>query len=137
MVVGDVTLGFLYTLESLAPIGDATIGQHIMAWKKRDRQGVHPFVAVTQFNEVIGTASLVVEQKHIHDCGKVGRIEDVAVHKAHQAKGIGKALLQACIDKARKLGCYKVILNCNAALVPYYQQSAFVTNGYEMRLDLQ
>lgn len=41
-------------------------------------------------NRIVGTASLIVERKFTHHCGKVGHIEDVVTDEACRGKGFGK-----------------------------------------------
>jgi len=41
-------------------------------------------------SEVIGAATLVVEQKFIHTCGTRGRLEDVVVSDKYRGKQLGK-----------------------------------------------
>jgi glucosamine-phosphate N-acetyltransferase len=44
--------------------------------------------------EVIGSATLLLEQKFIHNCAKRGRIEDVVVDDRYRGKQLGKNYLQ-------------------------------------------
>lgn len=93
------------------------------------------FVAVEN-DEVVGTATIFIEQKYIHKGGKVGHIEDVAVRPDKQGKGIGQRLVEHLIAFARKENCYKVILDCKADLIPFYEILGFHESDRHMRLDL-
>lgn len=57
---------------------------------------------------IVGTGALVVERKFIHDLGKVGHIEDIAVARDQQGKKLGLRIIQALDFVAEKVGCYKV-----------------------------
>jgi glucosamine-phosphate N-acetyltransferase len=83
----------------------------------------------------VGTATLLVEQKFIHHGGKVGHIEDVAVHRDRQLRGIGTRLVKHATEEARKLGCYKVILDCFERLAPFYARLGYRTFNVGMRND--
>ena len=72
----------------------------------------------------------------IHAGGWVGHIEDVAVHRDHQKKGIGAALIRHAVDEARKLGCYKVILSCFEDRVAFYEGLGFRPHDVGLRIDL-
>ena len=130
----DLCRGFLDTLASLSDV-ELTPAEAVPVLEARRRAGVRTFVARAD-DAVVGTASLVVERKFIHGGGFVGHIEDVAVHRDHQKKGIGAALIRHAVDEARKLGCYKVILSCFEDRVPFYEGLGFRPHDVGMRIDL-
>lgn len=136
---GDLEIGLLETLESLAPVG-LEKGRAGLVAKFRRAMGILTYVATEVVNEqerVVGTASLTIEQKFIHNGGIVGRIEDVAVHKDFMRRGIGKALVQECISRAKSVWCYKVLLSCSDQNIPFYEHLGFTNHENEMRLDLR
>ena len=51
--------------------------------------------------------TLLVERKLIRNAGCAGHVEDVVVDASARGRGVGKALLDALVAKARALGCYK------------------------------
>ena len=87
-------------------------------------------------DRLVGTISLLIEQKFIHKGGLVGHIEDVAVQSDCGGQGIGQALVAHAVEKCRERGCYKVILDCAENLVVFYEKSGFRGAGVFMRLDL-
>ena len=50
---------------------------------------------------------MLVERKLIRNAGCAGHVEDVVVDASARGRGVGKALLDALVAKARALGCYK------------------------------
>ena len=86
-------------------------------------------------DRLVGTISLLIEQKFIHKGGLAGHIEDVAVRSDCGGRGIGQALVAHAVDKCREQGCYKVILDCAENLVDFYGKSGFREAGVFMRLD--
>lgn len=44
----------------------------------------------TRINQLIGSATLVIEHKFIHDCGLRARLEDVVVNNTYRGKQLGK-----------------------------------------------
>lgn len=80
---------------------------------------------------MIGCVSIIIEQKFINNNGRVCHIEDFVIHKDHRNKGIGTKILSFVKEKAKSLGCYKVILNCNKHLVSFYEKNDFTiySNG--------
>src|SRR5580700_3686865 len=88
----DFSNGFLETLGNLSPV-DLTPEEASEIWDRRSAAGIRTVVAEVDAR-VVGTASLIVEQKFIHHGGLVGHIEDVAVHPDFGRRGIGKAVVE-------------------------------------------
>ncbi len=87
-------------------------------------------------NLIVGTITLLIEPKIIHGGSKVGHIEDVVVDKDYRGLGLGTVLINHAVDVAKKMGCYKVILDCSNDMVKFYQKNGFEPKGVCMRLDL-
>jgi glucosamine-phosphate N-acetyltransferase len=130
----DLTRGFAEALSGLAEV-DLNLARLLDVFDTRRRQGIVTFVAVEN-DQVLGTASLLVEQKFIHSGGKVGHVEDVAVNPTFRARGVGRALVDHLVGEARRRGCYKVILNCADYLVGFYAAAGFREASHGMRQDL-
>ncbi len=131
----DLSKGFIETLESLTEVG-LTPQQAIPIFRQRKANGVLTLVVVNSQDQVVGTGSLIIEQKFIHRGGRIGHIEDVAVHPKAQGQGIGTVVIQTLINAARTMKCYKVILGCNDKNVPFYEKQGFYKHDHGMRLDL-
>jgi len=88
--------------------------------------------------QIVGIATLATFQS---PTGVHGWIEDVVVDQGFRHKGIGKALTEACIQKARALGLREVNLTSNPsrqAANKLYQSMGFIqrnTNLYRYPLD--
>jgi glucosamine-phosphate N-acetyltransferase len=130
----DLTHGFLETLAALAEV-DLTPERAGEVLRARLRAGVRTYVACAG-DEVVGTATLLVEQKFIHGGGRVGHVEDVAVRRDCQLHGVGSALVRHVTEQARHLGCYKVILDCFEHLIPFYGRFGYSCHNVGMRKDL-
>jgi len=130
----DLALGFLESLTALAEV-NLSFEAAAEVFRARLRAGVRTYVACVG-DHVVGTASLVLEQKFIHKGGKVGHIEDVAVHPDCRHLRVGSALVEHATQQARKLGCYKVILSCFERLVPFYEGLGYRRHDLGMRIDL-
>jgi len=83
---------------------------------------------------IIGSVTIFIETKIIHNFGKVAHVEDVIVDDTCRGKGLGKMLVQKCIDYAQKLDCYKIILNCSDENIPFYAKCGFSKKENEMAL---
>ena len=88
--------------------------------------------------QIVGTATLATFQS---PTGVHGWIEDVVVDQGFRHKGIGKALTETCIQKARVIGLREVNLTSNPsrqAANKLYQSMGFIqrnTNVYRYPLD--
>lgn len=136
----DLEKGFFQTLSNLTILGrirdDLEQAKKILQEIKS-----YPlykiFVAVKNDNaEIIGSITLLIEQKFIHDGGKAGHIEDVVTRREYEGIGIGSALVSAALAFAREKNCYKVILNCSEKNVPFYEKIGFRRNEISMRYDI-
>ncbi len=133
----DLSRCLVDTLSSLAEVG-LTPQEMRQALEERMRTGIRTYVACDQrTQEVVGTVSLLIEQKFIHRGGKVGHIEDVAVRRGFRGKGLGADLVRFATEEARRLGCYKVILNCFEPLVPFYASLGYRKHDLGMRKDFR
>lgn len=95
----------------------------------------HNFVAV-EGEEIIGTITLHIQKKLIRNGGIAGYIEDVAVKEKFRGNKIGYLLVQKALEKARYLGCYKVILSCFDERINFYERCGFFRECNTMRVDL-
>jgi len=119
----DYDRGFLQLLGELTSVGDITRE----AWDKRfdemkECKDTYLVTVIedTALHKIIGATTLVVEKKFIHNCGKVGRVEDVVVSDKYRGRQLGKLAVGIMQPLAKKLGCYKVTLNCKDEMVKYY-----------------
>jgi glucosamine-phosphate N-acetyltransferase len=128
----DLNERFLETLACLSRV-ELTAREAARVFQQRLRAGIRTFVAL-HHGKIVGTASLIVEQKFIHKGGLAGHIEDVAVHRDYQRRGIGTLLVQHATEEARKAGCYKVLLNCADDRAPFYSRLGYATKDKAMRL---
>jgi len=134
MFATDLKRGFLVALAALK-LCDLSDDEAIAVFRKRMRQKIRTYVALID-DRVVGTASLMIEPKFIHCGGIVGHIEDVAVHQAYQHHGVGAILVNALLDECRRQKCYKVILDCEESVVPFYEKLGFHRWEQAMRIDL-
>ena len=87
-------------------------------------------------NKIIASATVIIEQKLIHNMGRVGHIEDVVVANIARGNGIGKMIVNKCIEYTKKRGCYKCILDCSEENVGFYKKcnTDFQVKGVEMAI---
>jgi glucosamine-phosphate N-acetyltransferase len=136
----DLEKGFFQTLSNLAILGKIRddLEQAKKILQEIKSYPLHKiFVAVKNDDtEIIGSITLLIEQKFIHDGRKSGHIEDVVTRKGCEGKGVGSALVSAALAFAREKNCYKVILDCSEKNVPFYEKIGFRRNEISMRYDV-
>ena len=71
---------------------------------------------------IVGTGSIIIEQKVIHGFSKIGHIEDIVISNEYQGKGLGGKLIEFLVLEAKKNNCYKVILGCSDDKVDFYKK---------------
>ena len=81
----------------------------------------------------VGIITLLIEQKLIHEGNKVAHIEDLVVDKAYRNQGISSALINTCVGFADQMECYKIILDCNKAMIGFYENFGFMETEIQMR----
>ncbi|KAK9478401.1 acyl-CoA N-acyltransferase [Lipomyces japonicus] len=127
--------GFLRTLADLTTVGAITEQRFIDQYEfMKHRQGEYFVVVIENLltGQVVGTGTLVVEHKFIHECGLVGHIEDIAVAKSEQGKKLGIKLIRALTFIGEKVGCYKIILDCSPHNEQFYVKCGYENGGFEM-----
>jgi glucosamine-phosphate N-acetyltransferase len=129
----DLGPRFLETLAALGEVG-LSVREAEEVYRQRRGQGVRTYVALWR-GQVVGTASLLLERKFLHKGGLVGHIEDVAVHRDFRLRGTGTAVVGHATEEARKLGCYKVVLDCFEDLVPFYGRLGYRPHNVGLRVD--
>lgn len=124
-------------LEVLANLAPADMGDREAAevFQEQMRHGSIGYVAQLD-GLIVGTATLLIDRKFIHHGGLVGRLEDLAVHRDWQRQGVGSAMVWFLIAEARAAGCYKLILNCHANLVSFYQRFGLRMHDVGLRIDM-
>lgn len=95
--------------------------------------GNNHFIYFIKFeNNIAGMGTLLIENKIIHNFGKVGHIEDIVIDYKFRGLGLGKKLINYLINLANKNNCYKVILNCNSKVEIIYKKCGFNLEGSQM-----
>ena len=131
----DIEKGFLETLDFLRNASGLDKNKTKEILKKIKQNSDHIIHVAVDDNKIIGSTTLFIEQKFIHDGGLVGHIEDVVVRKSYEGQGIGMKLVISLLDVAKQRKCYKTILNCEDSLKPFYEKIGFKKSTNEMRYD--
>ena len=132
---GDLWNGFLTTLDSLREASNISRDKADKVFEKIKKNSDHIIAVAILDGKIVGTATLLIEPKFIHNGGNVGHIEDVVVDKNHQGKKIGEKIILYLLELAKKKGCYKTILDCSDTVKPFYEKLGFKHNASALRYD--
>ena len=77
-------------------------------------------------SKLVASLTLVFEQKFIREASSRGRFEDLVVDVNYRGKRLSKLLLDVVVQLSKRLGCYKISLECKDHLRKHYEQFGFV-----------
>ena len=129
----DLEKGFLETLDFLRNASDLDKNKAKEILKKIKQNPNHIIYVAIADKKIIGSTTLLIEQKFIHDGGLVGHIEDVVVRKDYERKGIGIKLVTSMLEHAKEKNCYKTILDCKDDVKQFYEKIGFKRESNGMR----
>ena len=90
-------------------------------------------IYVLKYNQcVLGCATLIIENKMIHNFSNVAHIEDVFIRPQFRNKKFGLELIRRLTDIAKNKNCYKVILDCKKELREFYIKCGFESKNIQM-----
>lgn len=131
----DLWNGFLISLDSLRKTSNIDKNKANTIFDKINSNQDHIVVVAELDGVVVGAATLLIEQKFIHDGGIVGHVEDVVVDKKFQGQNIGGSIIKYLLKYAKNQGCYKTILDCTDEVKLFYEKIGFKNVGNELRFD--
>jgi NDP-sugar pyrophosphorylase family protein/GNAT superfamily N-acetyltransferase len=112
------------------------VRHRIKNWATLESNKKYIYVIKYESDTIVGTGSILIEDKLIHAMGRCGHIEDIVVDSDFRGLGLAKILMKKIIDCARDNQCYKVILNAKDDVKKFYESFGFYTYSNGMRLDL-
>jgi len=136
--VTDLGRGFFETLSNLTPVGRIS-EEHENAKKVLHEITSNPFhkifVAVKNDGEIVGSTTVLIEQKFIHNGERVAHHEDTATKKGYEGMGIATAVVGRALRFARQMKCYKVIGECTEENVPFWEKFGYEEYQISMKYD--
>lgn len=131
----DLWNGFLTSLDSLRLASNIDKEKAEEVFEKINSNPDYIIAVAELDGKIVGSTTLLIESKFIHNGGLVGHIEDVVVDKNYQGKKIGENILKYLLEVANKRGCYKTILDCTDEVKGFYEKLGFKHTANEMRFD--
>ena len=129
---------FFDTLSNLTEIGIDVYNKEFsrkIFEKIKKADNIKIFVAIKD-SDIVGSITAIIEQKFVHNGGKICHIEDVVTRKGFEKLGIGSILVEKVIEFAIQEKCYKVILNCSEYNSKFYEKLGFYKHDVGMRYNI-
>jgi N-acetylglutamate synthase-like GNAT family acetyltransferase len=107
----------------------------------REMNALHnyDFIVAEEAGEVIGTTVLAILPGMAHGVSPFAVIEYVVVDEKCRGKGIGKQLMEYCIQQAKNASCYKIMLTSDKRRTEaheFYGSLGFEASAHGFRLYL-
>lgn len=90
--------------------------------------------------DVVGTFALLIMDNLVNGGAPSGIVEDVAVARSAQRRGVGKKMMDFAREECRRHGCYKMLLSRNeirAEAHQFYEALGFTRHGYSFRVEFE
>jgi GNAT superfamily N-acetyltransferase len=129
----------LYQQLSLAP-GDyprPSLEQCRRILKTMNKLPGYELLVAEEKGKVVGTVVLAVLPGFTHGTSSFAVVEFLVVDEKYRRRGIGKKLMDYCTAKARKSGCYKIMLtsdNRREDAHRFYKSLGFETSAQGFRM---
>jgi len=117
----DFNKGYIDLLKQLTQVGDISYDSYKFFYENLNDN--HIILVIEKDNKIVSTGTALIETKLIHNCGKVGHIEDIVTHKDYRGNGYAKKIINKLKKYINQQDCYKVILNCSHENKLYYEKN--------------
>lgn len=133
---GDINKGYFELLSQLTSAEKPSEEDFIKRVKEINKRNCEKIIVCENLSDkkIIGTITIIIELKFIHNLGKVAHVEDFVVDSNYRGLHLGTKLMNLAKDLAKKENCYKIILDCNEKLKTFYEKFDFIQNNYSMQL---
>lgn len=123
----DYYKGYIDLLSQLTFTGNISITEFNNQFEKiKANKNHHVYVFQDlDTDKIVGSGTIVIIDKMIHNCSKLALIEDVVIDSKYRCKNLGKDMINRLINVAKDKLCYKIILNCEDKNMNFYRNLGF------------
>ena len=129
---GDYDKGHLELYKQLTHINPENISRSMYNNFVEKLNESHMIFVLVHNDSIVGSGTIIIEDKLIRDISRVGHIEDIVVDGNCRGSGYGKKIIEYLIEYSKKMGCYKVILDCSNSNQEFYEKCGLTLNGCQM-----
>ena len=126
-------IGAIYAAARIDPPGMNTPERLASAWRRLRHETPGARVLIAEVDgRAVGTLTLFVLPMLGHGGGAGALVEAVAVDERVQGRGVGRALMDEAMRRARGAGCYKLALSSNAKRAgahAFYERLGYERHG--------
>ena len=125
--ISDYDKGYVQLLSQLTKVGVMDEDTFQKQFKAMKSTGCHYAFVIEDLDKgtVIANATLLIEHKFTHAAAQRGRIEDVVVDDSYRGQHLGLVMLETLTMLGKKLGCYKISLDCTSEMSGYYKKFGY------------
>lgn len=128
----DYHLEYFELLSQLSEIEKCSFEVFLFYLDNIKKNNNHKIFIIEENDKIIGNITVILEQKFIRGCKKVGHIEDVVVHRDYRGKGLARKLLIFAENYCKNNNCYKIILDCSEEYKKFYEKNGFSEKNIQM-----
>lgn len=88
-------------------------------------------------DRVVGTGSVLIEDKLLHNVSKVAHIEDIVIDSEYRGLGLARLLLNELVEYSKQQKVYKIILDASDNVKEFYEKLGFKRHSNSMRMDVK
>lgn len=117
-----------------------SIGEAERLFARFSRYPDYTLYVAERDGRIVASFALLIMDNLGHLGAPSAIVEDVVVDPALQGQGIGRAMMDFAVVRAREMRCYKMVLSSNAKRErahAFYERLGFERHGYSFRLMLE
>ena len=128
--ITEIKMQYLLLLQQLTSVSEITNEQFFDHVKKINAMG--KIVIGIENDIIVCSGTVIIEPKIIRGARSVAHIEDIVVLETARKKGLAKEVLEHLKTFSIENNCYKIILDCEETLIPFYEKCGFSQKGVQM-----
>jgi glucosamine-phosphate N-acetyltransferase len=132
----DYYSNYINILSQLSTVNKESISQEEWNTFISNLNDYHQIIVLVDLstNKIIGSGTLLIENKIIHNMGKVAHIEDIVTDESVRGYGFGKMIIDYLINISKNFNVYKIILDCSEYNIKFYEKCGFTKKGVQMAI---
>jgi len=85
----------------------------------------HHIVVIEYDNKIVGSGTLLIEEKMTYGGCKMGHIENILIDEDMRGKKLGTLLVNELVKIANQKKCYRIDLACEKKIINFYRNIGF------------